>query len=168
MRIVAALGGNALLERGESPDAGIQEAHVSSAVTALTPVLRHNQLLIAHGNGPQVGVLAVESAGDRALSHPYPFDVLGAQTQGMIGYWLAQALSIAIPGRRVGCLICRTVVRADDPAFANPTKFIGPPSTTKRRQNSYPQTTAGISAWTAPPGAGSCLPPIPPRSSSWT
>lgn len=126
MRIVAALGGNALLERGESPDAGIQEAHVTSAVTALTPVLRHDQLLITHGNGPQVGVLAAESAGDRALSHPYPFDVLGAQTQGMIGYWLAQVLSIAIPGRQVGCLICRTVVRADDPALADPTKFIGP------------------------------------------
>ena len=79
MRIVAALGGNALLERGESPDASIQEAHVTSAVTALTPVLRHNQLLSTHGNGPQVGVLAMESAGDRALSHPDPFDVLGAQ-----------------------------------------------------------------------------------------
>ena len=126
MRIVAALGGNALLERGESPDAGIREAHVSSAVTALTPVLRHSQLLITHGNGPQVGVLAVESARDRALSHPYPFGVPGAQTQGMIGYWLAQALSIAIPGRQAGCLICRTAVRADDPALANPTKFIGP------------------------------------------
>jgi carbamate kinase len=77
--------------------------------------------LITYGDGPQVGVLAVASAGDRALSHPYPFP-LGAQTQGMIGYWLAQALSIAIPGRQVGCLICRTVVRADDPALANPTK----------------------------------------------
>ena len=108
MRLVAALGGNALLERGESPDAGIQEAHVTSAVTALTPVLRHGQLLITHGNGPQVGVLAVESAGDRALSHPYPCP-LGAQTQGMIGYWLAQALSIAIPGRQVGR--CRSGTR---------------------------------------------------------
>ena len=126
MRIVAALDGNALLERGESPDAGIQEAHVTSAATALTPVLRHDQLLSTHGNGPQVGVLAVESASERALSHPYPFDVLGAQTQGMIGYLLAQALSSAIPGRQVGCLICRTVVRADDPALANPAKFIGP------------------------------------------
>ena len=89
-------------------------------------MLRHDRLLITHGNGPQVGVLAVESAGDRALSHPDPFDVLGAQTQGMIGYWLAQALSIAVPGRQVGLLICRTVVRADDSALANPAKFIGP------------------------------------------
>jgi carbamate kinase len=126
VRIVAALGGNALLERGESPDADIQEAHVASAVSALTPLLRHDQVIITHGNGPQVGVLAVESADDRAMSHPYPFDVLGAQTQGMIGYWLAQALSGALPGRQVGCLICRTVVHADDPALAHPTKFIGP------------------------------------------
>lgn len=126
MKIVAALGGNALLERGESPDADIQEAHVASAVRALTPLLRHDQVIITHGNGPQVGMLAVESAGDRALSHPYPFDVLGAQTQGMIGYWLAQALSGELPGRQVGCLICRTVVRADDPALAHPTKFVGP------------------------------------------
>jgi carbamate kinase len=126
MRIVAALGGNALLERGESPDTDIQEAHVASAVRALTPLLRHDQVIITHGNGPQVGLLAVESAGNRALSHPYPFDVLGAQTQGMIGYWLAQALSGALQERQVGCLICRTVVHADDPALAHPTKFVGP------------------------------------------
>lgn len=126
MRIVAALGGNALLERGESPDADIQQTHVTSAVSALASLLRHDQVVITHGNGPQVGVLAVESAGDRALSHPYPFDVLGAQTQGMIGYWLAQALSGAVPGRQVGCLICRTIVQANDPAFSHPTKFVGP------------------------------------------
>ena len=126
MRIVAALGGNALLERGESPEADIQEAHVVSAVKALTPLLGHDELVITHGNGPQVGVLALESARDPALSHPYPFDVLGAQTQGMIGYWLAQALSNAVPGRQAACLLCRTVVRAGDPALANPTKFVGP------------------------------------------
>lgn len=140
MRIVAALGGNALLERGESPDADIQEAHVASAVSALAPLLRHEQVVITHGNGPQVGVLAVESAGDRALSHPYPFDVLGAQTQGMIGYWLAQALSGAVPGRQVGCLICRTVVHADDPAFSHPTKFVGAvydEATARRLANSH-------------------------------
>lgn len=126
MKIVAALGGNAVLERGESPDADIQEAHVAGAVSALLPLLSHDQVIITHGNGPQVGVLAVESADDRALSHPYPFDVLGAQTQGMIGYWLAQELSTALPGRQVGCLICRTIVHADDQALAHPTKFVGP------------------------------------------
>jgi carbamate kinase len=126
MKIVVALGGNALLERGEQPDSNIQEWHVTRAVRALAPLLRDHQLVITHGNGPQVGVLALASASDPALSHPYPFDVLGAQTQGMIGYWLVQALHNAAPGKPAACLICRTVVQADDPAFADPAKFVGP------------------------------------------
>jgi carbamate kinase len=126
MRVVIALGGNALLERGQKPDANIQEAHVVSAVGALAPLARSNKVLIMHGNGPQVGVLALESARDPDLSHPYPFDVLVAQTQGMIGYWLVQALNRALPDHPACCLLCRTVVWADDPAFAKPTKFVGP------------------------------------------
>jgi carbamate kinase len=126
MRIVAALGGNALLERGERPDSGIQQGHVESAVAALAPLAREHELIITHGNGPQVGMLAMESARNPALSRPYPFDVLGAQTQGMIGYWLVQALQNALPGRLAGCLVCRTLVSADDPAFADPAKFVGP------------------------------------------
>ncbi len=126
MRIVVALGGNALLRRGESPDAGIQESHVNSAVGALTPLLRQHELIVTHGNGPQIGALALESAADRALSRPYPFDTLGAQTQGMIGYWIAQALSRTVPGRPVACLVSRTLVGADDPAMSHPTKFVGP------------------------------------------
>lgn len=126
MRIVVALGGNALLERGEPPDSDIQESHVASAVGALGPLLQRHDLVITHGNGPQVGVLAVESAGDPALSHPYPFDVLGAQTQGMIGYWLVQALQGAGAGKPAACLICRTVVHPRDPAFGQPSKFVGP------------------------------------------
>jgi carbamate kinase len=126
MRIVAALGGNALLERGERPDSDIQQHHVESAVEALKPLLHDHDVIITHGNGPQVGVLALESAGDPALSRPYPFDVLGAQTQGMIGYWLVQALQGAVPGKPAACLVCRTVVRACDPAFARPSKFVGP------------------------------------------
>jgi len=74
----------------------------------------------------QVGVVALESARDPDLSRPYPFDVLGAQTQGMIGYWLVQALSDALPGQPACCLLGQTVVRADDPAFASPAKFVGP------------------------------------------
>lgn len=126
MRIVAALGGNALLERGEPPESRIQEAHVIKAVQALAPLAASHDLVITHGNGPQVGLLALESAHDPALSVPYPFDVLGAQTQGMIGYWLSLALQNALPDRRVSCLVSRTLVRADDPAFANPAKFVGP------------------------------------------
>jgi carbamate kinase len=126
MRIVAALGGNALLERGEPPDSDVQEAHVVAAAKAIAPLAREHQLIISHGNGPQVGMLAIESATDPALSHPYPFDVLGALTQGMIGYWLIQAMQNELPERDVACLISRTLVRSDDPAFGNPTKFVGP------------------------------------------
>jgi len=126
MRIVAALGGNALLERGEPPEAGIQEAHIIKAAQALAPLAAGHELVITHGNGPQVGMLALESARDPALARPYPFDVLGAQTQGMIGYWLVQALQNALPGRQVACLVSRTLVRGDDPAFAHPAKFVGP------------------------------------------
>jgi carbamate kinase len=126
VKVVAALGGNALLQRGEPPESDIQEAHVVKAVEALAPLARDHQLVITHGNGPQVGLLALESAHDPALSHPYPFDVLGAQTQGMIGYWLVQALQNALPHSTAACLVSRTLVSADDPAFANPTKFVGP------------------------------------------
>jgi carbamate kinase len=126
MRIVAALGGNALLERGEPPEAGIQETHVIKAVRALAPLAMGDDLVITHGNGPQVGMLALESAEDRSISQPYPFDVLGAQTQGMIGYWLVQALQNALPGRQATCLVSRTLVSRDDPAFGQPSKFVGP------------------------------------------
>ena len=79
MRVVVALGGNALLQRGQRPDAEIQEANVDRAVTALAGIAEHHELVITHGNGPQVGVLALQSASDPHLSTPYPFDVLGAQ-----------------------------------------------------------------------------------------
>jgi carbamate kinase len=126
MRLVVALGGNALLERGETPVAEIQEKHVRVAVAALAPLARHHDLVITHGNGPQVGLLALESATDPGLPLPYPFDVLGAQTQGMIGYFLLQSLENALPGREVVSLICQTLVAPDDPAFDHPTKFVGP------------------------------------------
>jgi carbamate kinase len=125
MRIVAALGGNALLHRGEIPDAAVQEANVAVAVDALVPLAAEHELVLTHGNGPQVGVLAVQSASDPHLSTPYPFDVLGAQTQGMIGYWLLQSLQNRIPRRQVAAIINQTLVSASDPAFADPTKFIG-------------------------------------------
>jgi carbamate kinase len=125
MRIVAALGGNALLRRGEKPDAHVQATNVQRAVAALAPLAHEHELVLTHGNGPQVGVLALQSASDPQLSTPYPFDVLGAQTQGMIGYWLLQALQNNLPGRQVAAIINQTLVSATDPAFQNPTKFIG-------------------------------------------
>ena len=126
MRIVVAVGGNALLERGESPDAEIQQRHVRVAVDALAPLARSDQLVITHGNGPQVGLLALESATDPALARPYPLDVLVAQTQGMIGYWLLQGFQNAVPGREIASIITQTLVSAADPAFAYPPTFIGP------------------------------------------
>lgn len=126
MKIVVALGGNALLERGETPDSDVQESHVRRAAEALGPLGIDHDLILTHGNGPQVGVLAIESASDPVLSHPYPFDALVAETQGLIGNWLLQAVERAIPARRSVCLLTRTVVAADDPAFGNPTKFVGP------------------------------------------
>jgi len=125
VRIVAALGGNALLERGQKPDAAIQVQNAARAVAALVPLAGEHELVLTHGNGPQVGVLALQSASDPNLTTPYPFDVLGAQTQGMIGYWLLQALQNNLPGRQVSAIINQTLVSAADPAFSNPTKFIG-------------------------------------------
>lgn len=125
MRLVIALGGNALLERSERPDAEVQEHHVQEAAGALASIARAHELVVTHGNGPQVGVLAVESAQDPALREPFPFDVLGAQTQGMIGYWLLQALENAMGDNKVAALVTQTVVATDDPAFADPAKFVG-------------------------------------------
>lgn len=125
MRVVVALGGNALLRREERPDAAVQLANIRAAVSALALAHEH-ELVITHGNGPQVGVLALQSAADRSLSSPYPFDVLGAETQGMIGYWLLQSLQNALPERQVCALLNQTLVSAADPAFTDPAKFVGP------------------------------------------
>jgi carbamate kinase len=125
MRIVVALGGNALLLRGQKPDADVQQHNVNRAAAAVAPLAFEHELVITHGNGPQVGVLALQSAEDPHLTTPYPFDVLGAQTQGMIGYWLLQAMQNHLPGRQIAAIINQTLVDADDPAFANPTKFVG-------------------------------------------
>jgi carbamate kinase len=124
--VVVALGGNALLERGEKPDAVIQRHHVAQAARALAPIANEHELLICHGNGPQIGLLALESAADPDLSEPYPLDVLNGQTQGMIGYWLMQELRNAGVTRPIATVVSQTVVDATDPAFATPTKFIGP------------------------------------------
>ncbi|MFI2368013.1 carbamate kinase [Streptomyces sp. NPDC018833] len=126
MRVVVALGGNVLLRREERPDAAVQLANIRAAVSALAPLAHEHQLVITHGNGPQVGVLALQSAADHTLSGPYPFDVLGAETQGMIGYWLLQSLQNALPERQVCALLNQTLVSAADPAFADPVKFVGP------------------------------------------
>lgn len=125
MRIVVALGGNALLERGQVPDAEAQVANIRRAMAALAPLVDEHDVVITHGNGPQVGVLAMESAADPRLTEPYPFDALGAMTEGLIGYWILQALGNERPYRQFAAIINQTLVDRDDPAFEDPTKFVG-------------------------------------------
>ena len=125
MRLVVALGGNALLQRTDRPDAAVQRRHVATAANALAPLTEEHDLLLCHGNGPQIGMLALESADDPVLSRPFPLDTLGALTQGMIGYWLAQELPNAGVRRPVTVVLTQTVVDPDDPEFRRPTKFIG-------------------------------------------
>lgn len=126
MRIVVALGGNALLKRGQPMTAENQIANVKTAARVLEPVARQHQLVMAHGNGPQVGLLALQASAYTAVE-PYPLDVLGAQTQGMIGYMIEQELGNLLPFE-VPFATLLTMVEVDplDPAFQNPTKFVGP------------------------------------------
>lgn len=126
MRIVVALGGNALQRRGEPMTVDRQRANVAQACTALAPVALVHELVITHGNGPQVGLLAVQaSAYDESSS--YPFDVLGAQTEGMIGYLIEQELGNLLPfDKPLATVLTMTEVDAADPAFRHPTKFVGP------------------------------------------
>jgi carbamate kinase len=124
-RIVVALGGNALLRRGERPEAATQLRNVVAASTAIAEVAAAHELVITHGNGPQVGLLALEADAYKAVA-PYPLDVLGAESQGMIGYLVAQSLRDALPEREVVAVLTQVVVCASDPAFADPTKPIGP------------------------------------------
>lgn len=124
MRIVIALGGNALLHRGERPDAAPQLDQVAKVAGPIADLARAHEVVLVHGNGPQVGLLALESAADQSLSRPYPLGDLVAETQGLIGYWLQQAISRTLASPVV-TLVTQTVVDANDPAFAHPTKFVG-------------------------------------------
>lgn len=120
-----ALGGNALLQRGQVPDAEAQTDNIRLAMRALAPLTDDHEVVITHGNGPQVGVLAMESAADPRLTKSYPFDALGAMTQGLIGYWILQAIGNERPYRQFASIINQTLVDVHDPAFDNPTKFVG-------------------------------------------
>jgi carbamate kinase len=126
MRVVVALGGNALLRRGEPMTAEHQRRNVAVAAGQLARVAKEHELVVSHGNGPQVGLLALQSAAYTAVD-PYPLDVLGAETQGMIGYLLEQELGNRLPFE-VPIVSILTMVEVDpaDPAFDDPTKFVGP------------------------------------------
>lgn len=126
MRVVVALGGNALQKRGEPMTVESQRANVKTACEALAPVALDHELVISHGNGPQVGLLALQAASYEEASS-YPFDVLGAQTEGMIGYFIEQELGNLLPFETPFATILTMVeVDPNDPAFRNPTKFVGP------------------------------------------
>jgi carbamate kinase len=126
MRVVVALGGNALLRRGEPMTAEAQRANVRSASPALAAVAAEHQLVLSHGNGPQVGLLALQAAAYTEVA-PYPLDMLGAQSEGMIGYVLEQELGNVMP-KEAALATILTMVEVDpaDPAFQNPPKFVGP------------------------------------------
>jgi carbamate kinase len=126
MRIVVALGGNALLRRGQPMTAENQRANVRVAAEALAPLAERHELVISHGNGPQVGLLALQGAAYEEVE-TYPLDVLGAQTEGMIGYLIEQELGNLLPFEKpLATILTMVEVVTDDPAFDDPTKFIGP------------------------------------------
>jgi len=126
MRVVIALGGNALLRRGQALTAENQRENVRIAAEAMAPIAKEHQLVISHGNGPQVGLLALQGAAYKP-DEAYPLDVLGAQTEGMIGYMIEQELGNLLPFD-VPFATMLTMIEVDpkDPAFSDPTKFIGP------------------------------------------
>jgi carbamate kinase len=126
VRVVVALGGNALLRRGEPLTSENQRANARVACKALAPVALEHELVISHGNGPQVGLLALQGSAYTAVD-PYPLDLLGAQTEGMIGYLIQQELGNELPlEKRLASLLTLIEVDPDDPAFKDPTKPIGP------------------------------------------
>jgi carbamate kinase len=134
MRVVVALGGNALLRRGEPLTAENQRANARVACKALAPVALEHELVISHGNGPQVGLLALQGSAYTEVE-TYPLDLLGAQTEGMIGYLIQQELGNELPfDKRLASLLTLIEVDRNDPAFGDPTKPIGPIYTEEESQ----------------------------------
>lgn len=126
MRIVIALGGNALLQRGQPMTAENQRANIRTAAECIAAIVPGNEVVVAHGNGPQVGLLALQAAAYHDVA-PYPLDVLGAQTEAMIGYVIEQELGNLLPAEQsLATLLTMIEVDRDDPAFTHPTKPIGP------------------------------------------
>ncbi|PVZ71737.1 carbamate kinase [Pelagibaculum spongiae] len=125
MLVVVALGGNAILQRGEPLECSVQRENIRTAARSIAKLAENHQVVLTHGNGPQVGLLALmnEAYSDVA---PYPLDALGAQTQGMIGFMFEQELRNFMPDRKVCTVSTQTLVDPQDPAFSDPDKFVGP------------------------------------------
>src|SRR5437764_11319415 len=126
MVVVVALGGSALLGSDHSLDVESQRRHVAAAVDAIAPLAAQHRIIITHGSAPQVGLLALQSARFPGVA-PYPLDVVCAETEGMVGYLFQQALANRIRDREIVSVLTQVVVDPDDPAFATPTKLVGPP-----------------------------------------
>ncbi len=142
MRIVTALGGNALLRRGEPLTADNQRENVRIACAQLARIIPGNEVVIAHGNGPQVGLLALQSAAYSDVP-PYPLDVLGAQTEGMIGYMIEQELGNLLPVEvPFATILTQVEVDASDPAFRIRASPSGR-STRRWRPSAWPRRRAG-------------------------
>jgi carbamate kinase len=124
MRIVIALGGNALLQKNQPPEADIQRQNIITAARAIAEIADGNELVITHGNGPQVGLLALQAESYQGVK-PYPLDILDAESEGMLGYQITQALINALPEREVVALLTQVLVDQHDVAFNKPTKPIG-------------------------------------------
>lgn len=143
MLVVAALGGNALLMRGQPLTAEVQRNNVRIAARSLAAIVRAgHSLVVTHGNGPQVGLLALQGAAYNA-EEAFPLDVLGAQTEGMIGYIIEQELENALEhDRPVATLLTQVLVDLADPAFLKPDKFVGPVYT-----RAEAETRAAAAGW---------------------
>ncbi|MCG6113131.1 MAG: carbamate kinase [Paracoccus sp.] len=152
MRVVVALGGNALLKRGEPMSAEVQRANVRTAAIALADLARDHDIVVAHGNGPQVGLLALQAAAYKEVS-PYPLDILGAESVGMIGYLVEQELANALPeGTRLATLLTQIEVDSDDPAFNTPSKPIGPvyeaaEAAKAKQAHGWPMVEEAVGKW---------------------
>ena len=150
MRIVIALGGNALLRRSDPMTTEVQRKNVRIAAQAIAPLAAEHSVVVVHGNGPQVGLLALQ-ADSYSGAEPYPLDVLDAGTQGMIGYLIQEELRNLLPQQtQVATVLTMITVDSDDPAFARPTKFVGPVY-----QQDAADTLAAEKGWTfRPDGTG--------------
>ena len=158
MRVVVALGGNALLQRGQPLTAENQRANARTACRALAPLALEHELVVSHGNGPQVGLLALQGSAYTAVE-PYPMDVLGAQTEGMIGYILQQELGNELPIEvRLASLLTLVEVDGGRSGVLEPDEADRPDLHSRTRPTRLPQRRAGRSSPTATASDASSLP----------
>lgn len=125
MKVVISLGDSALVQRGERLDAGVQRNNIARAAAMIAKIAARHDVLVTHGNVPQMGLLALQAETHAPIS-PYPLDMLGAETEGMIGYMIEQELRNRLPKREVVTLLTQVEVNPDDPAFKTPSMLLGP------------------------------------------